>query len=135
MRLLKDVDRMLPVCFSAYQCNQSIRSSRQSPLLNADGEIIRTSVSMEQAIRAGEAVGIGGSRLFKMTSATVTPDIFDQNVIDATRYGSNHLCFAGAGFVAALSSMARRNSQYKLEPGDTMYGMKLKKYITPYQDP
>ena len=134
MRLLKDVDRMLLYASQRINATNPFAAPGSAPLLNADGEIIRTSVSMEQAIRAGEAVGIGGNRLFKMTSATVTPDIFDQNVIDATRYGSNHLCFAGAGFVAALSSMARRNSQYKLEPGDTMYGMKLKKYITPYQD-
>ena len=30
--------------------------------------------------------------------------------------------------------MARRNAQYKMESGETKYGLKLKKYLTPYQD-
>jgi hypothetical protein len=134
MRLLRDVDSMLLFASQRLNASNPFASPGASPLLNADGEIIRTSVSMEQAIRAAETVGIGGSRLYKMTATTVTPDIFDANVIEATRYGSNHMCFAGPGFVGALASMARRNSQYQLLPGETKFGIKLKKYVTPYAD-
>lgn len=134
MRMLKDVDRMLLYASQRLNATNPFSAPGDSPLLNSDGEIIRTSISMEQAIRAADTVGIGGSRLFKMTASTVTPDIFDANVIEGTRYGSNHVCFAGSGFVAALIAMARRNSQYQILPSDNMYGLKMKKYITPYAD-
>jgi hypothetical protein len=135
MRLLRDVDRMLLYASQRINCTNPFSSPGASPLLNSDGEIIRSSISMEQAIRAADTVGIGGSRLFKMTGSTLTPDIFEANIIEAYKYGNqNKICIAGSGFVAKLIAMARKNSQYQMLPGDDKFGLKWKKYITPYAD-
>jgi hypothetical protein len=134
-RLMKDADRMLLYASQRINATNPFSAPGAVPLENSDGEIIRTSISMEQSIRAAATVGIGGSRLFKMTSATVTPDIFDANVIDAYRYGNqDKVCIAGSGFVAKLISMARRNSQYQMVAGEDRFGLKFKKYLTPYAD-
>jgi hypothetical protein len=135
MRLMKDTDRMLLYASQRINATNPFSAPGASPLLNSDGEIIRSSISMEQAIRAADTVGIGGSRLYKMTSSTLTPDIFEANIIDAWKYGNqNKICIAGSGFVAKLIAMARKNSQYQMVTGEDRWGLKFKKYLTPYAD-
>ncbi len=135
LRLMRDVDRSLLFLSQRINCTNPFTEPSTSPLLNADSEIIRASVSMEQAIRAAETVGIGGSRLFKLTASTMTPDDFDADVIEAFRYGSSRKrCIAGSGFVAKLIAMSRKNNQYQITAGDNAFGLAWKKYITPYAD-
>lgn len=135
MRLMKDVDRMLLYASERINCSNPFAYPGDAPLLNADNEIIRSSISMEQAIQAANIVGLGGSRVFKMTASTLTPDVFDANIIEAFRYGNqNKVCIAGSGFIAKLIAMARKNSQYQMLPSDDKWGLKWKKYISPYAD-
>lgn len=135
MRLMRDVDRMLLYASQRINCTNPFTEPSSNPLINADGETVRTSISIEQAIRAASTVGVGGSRLFKLTASTMTPDDFDADVIEQFRYGSqNKVCICGSGFVAKMIAMSRKNNQYQMTPGDDRFGLKWKKYITPYAD-
>lgn len=135
MRIMRDVDRMLLYASQRLNATNPYSAPGSSPITDADGSIIRTSVSMEQAIRAAGDVGLGGSRVFKNTAATLDPDTFDGNMTEAYRYGSaNKICFAGAGFISDLIAMARRTGQYVMETGDKRFGLDFRTFVTPIAD-
>ena len=132
MRIMRDVDRMLLYASQRLNATNPYSAPGSNPAVDADGNIIRTSISMEQAIRSADIVGLGGSRVFKNTAATLDPDTFDANMTEAYRYGgSNKVCFAGAGFIADLIAMARRTGQYVMETGDKRFGLDFRTFVTP----
>ena len=135
MRIMRDVDRMLLYASQRLNATNPYSAPGSSPITDAAGNIIRTSISMEQAIRSAGDVGLGGSRVFKNTAATLDPDTFDGNMTEAYRYGSaNKVCFAGAGFISDLIAMARRTGQYVMETGDKRFGLDFRTFVTPIAD-
>lgn len=135
MRMMKLVD--LGLLYAHRRANLSTAANPYSspgstPVTNAAGQRVMTTMSLDQAIRAADTVGIGGSRLYKLTASTMTPDDMDAVVASLTEYGSpNKKIFAGAGAIQALITMSRKNNQYQMTSGDTAFGLKWNKYITP----
>lgn len=135
MRMMRDVDRMLLTASRRINCTNPFSAPGDLPLLNANGQTIRTSISLEQGIQAANSVGIAGPRLFKITAATLTPDILDATINNIHEYGSDRkYAFAGAGALETLTAMARKNAQYQMVSGDTEFGLKWKRYQTPLAD-
>lgn len=134
-RMLRDVDRALLFSSRRINCTNPFSSPGASPLYDVDGNVIRTSVSLKQAVEAADTVGIGGSRVFKLTASTMTPDMLDAYIAEQYKYGSkNKRIIAGQGAIQALISMTRKNVQYQMTSGDDAYGLKWKRYVTPNED-
>jgi hypothetical protein len=133
-RIYRDIDRSLLYASQRINCTNPFSVFGSAPLLDKDGNVVRTSVSMEQAIRAAETVGIDGtSRFFKMTKATMTPDLFDQNMAAIYRYplsAKNKYIFCGEGAYLAINSFVRKYGDYQIGSGETMYGIDIKTLLT-----
>lgn len=134
-RLLRDVDRNLLFASQRINCTNPFSAPGSSPLYDTDGNVIRTTVSLKQAIEAADSIGIGGSRVFKLTAATMTPDMLDEYIAEQYKYGSeNKRIIAGQGAIQALISMTRKNVQYQMTAGDNAYGIQWKRYVTPNEE-
>lgn len=132
LRLMRDADRALLYASRRINCTNPFSAPGSSPLTDTDGNVIRTSISLRQGIEAAAAVGIGGTRIFKHTASTMTPDDLDLSIIEQFKYGSeSKRVIAGDGAIQALITMSRKNNQYQMTSGDTAFGLKWKKYITP----
>lgn len=134
-RMKRDVDRAL--LYASRRTNLATATNPFSaigsaPVYDNENKMVHASISLDQAVRAADVVGIGGTRVFELDAATMTPDDLDLNIIEQYRYGSeSKKIIAGAGALQALITMSRKNNQYIMTSGDNAFGLKWKKYITP----
>lgn len=137
-RMMRDVDRGLLYASrraNVATANNPFSAPSSAPVYDANSKRVPSSISLDQAIRAADTVGIGGARLFKLTAATMTPDDVDATITEIFRYGAkSKRCIAGAGAIQALVSMSRKNNQYQMTSGDDAFGLKWKKYVTPIDE-
>lgn len=134
-RILRDMDRDMLYASQRINCTNPFSAPGAAPLLDKHGNIVRKTVSMEQAIRSAEAVGIDGTpRFFKMTKSTMTPDLLDQNMAAIYRYpqsSKTKYIFAGEGAMLAINAFARKYANsYNVSAGESEFGINIKTLIT-----
>lgn len=138
MRMMKQVDNAL--LYAARRVNLAdatnpFSAPSTSTVEDANSKRVTTTMSLDQAIRSAGDVGIGGTRLYKLTAATMTPDDVDAVVNSVTEYGSpKKKIIAGVGAIQALITMSRKNNQYMMTSGDKEFGVQWNKYVTPNAD-
>lgn len=134
-RILRNMDRDMLYASQRINATNAFSAPGSSPLLDKYGNVVRKTVSMEQAIRSAESVGIDGTpRFFKMTKATMTPDLFDQNMAAIYRYpqsSNSKYIFAGEGAMLAINSFVRKYATcYNISAGESEFGINIKALTT-----
>jgi hypothetical protein len=104
-------------------------------VVNASGNPVRFTASLDQCIRMNNAINLSGDRVFDITagSATYIDDIVAKGE-DMFRYVDNDLWgVCGSGFITFINRLALASpSQYNLMQGAEAFGIEVKQLLTPH---
>ncbi len=97
---------------------------------------VRTSISIQQAARWADSVGMGGSRHFNNTEATYSYATFLGDMEELFEFGNDsRYFFGGQGVLTILTKMALDTStNLTSEQGVNEAGVKYTKFMTPHGD-
>jgi hypothetical protein len=97
---------------------------------------VRTSISIQQAARWADSVGMGGSRVFNNTESTYDYDQFIDDMQELFEFGNDsRYFFGGQSVLSILTKMALdTDTGMTYENGVNEAGVKYRKFLTPHGD-
>jgi hypothetical protein len=71
---------------------------------------------------------------YKSKPWTTAGEVWLKNMLEQIfRYGAEEkLCLCGSGFLLGIDALAQTSGQLMLEPGQEVYGMRIREWMTPF---